>query len=205
MRALDRNVGLAAGLAAAVSLVLCVFVFQVTLVLSLVPSVLVGAAVLLLAPGGPMGRRLTPDKEEAEAIAQSKAKLGRLGKMIDELNDPHAPGATAARAVLIEADKCLYVIGKDANKFEAAGPFLKKYVTPLERWMEGYLRVLERDLEFARDALKAAERDTLPRLVRDFETLYEQLHINDVVQMQTGSITELRFAGIELNDEEFSQ
>lgn len=205
MRTLDRNVGLMAGVAATVTLLACEFVFNVALPLSLIPSLLVGAGVLLVSPGGLMGKRLTPTKQEAAAMKAADEALRRLAERASQIRDINKVPRELCTRILADAARCLQVIETDANKFEASLPFLNRYIEPLEKWMEGYLRVLSRDLDIAKQALKTAEEDTLPRLTRDFATLYEQLHINDVASLQTGSVMELRFPGIELNDEEFSQ
>ena len=206
MRTLDRNIGLIAGVLGAAVYAACVLLLEINILVAAAPAVLVAVAVLLVAPGGPMGKRLTPTKLEAQAIDAASGKLDGLVSLARDMqgSSDQAPKSLVLD-VLGKAQKILEVIESDANKFQAAEPFLTKYVEPLDDWLRKYIRIQGRGLDFAQKALESAERDTLPRLLKEFGKLYENLHINDVAGLMQGNAVELTFPGIELNDEEFNQ
>lgn len=206
MRTLDRNIGLVAGGVGAAIYAVCVLFLGINLLVSIAPAALVVVAVLLVSPGGPMGKRLTPTKAEAHAIADAGAKLEALASLAQEMRGSSTePPKVLVIQILDKAGQILAVIGHDANKFQAAEPFKVKYVEPLDDWLRKYIRVQTRGLDFAKRALDSAEQETLPRLLKEFSKLYENLHINDVAGLMQGNAVELTFPGIELNDEEFSQ
>lgn len=206
MRTLDRNIGLVAGGVGAAVYAACVLLLGINLLVSIAPAALVVVAVLLVSPGGPMGKRLTPTKAEAQCIADAGAKLEALASIAQEMRGTSTePPKVLVLQILDKAGQILSVISHDANKFQAAEPFKVKYVEPLDDWLRKYIRVQTRGLDFAKRALDSAEQETLPRLLKEFSKLYENLHINDVAGLMQGNAVELTFPGIELNDEEFNQ
>lgn len=198
----DTTVGIAAGFAAVATLLICAFPVHMALLPSFGVAVLVGAAALLVAPGGPLGPRTKPSESEAKAIAGSKVKIESLRKMAAGLPSARAKGRDLLVRIAAEAEKILGAVETDANKFEAAEPFLAQYLTPMESWTKRYVLLADRDVAAAVDFLDKAERNVLPKMLASLVTLFEKLHVSDIAQLLAGNDAELNFPDIELAPEE---
>lgn len=203
MKTLDSKVGLAAGAVGAVTYVVSVLFFNVDLLWAILPTIALAAAVLLVAPGGPMGKRTKPNDAEARAMARAREILKSLESRVDEMPERReTQPRKRLKSILYKADRVQDVIESDWNKFAAAEHFLQKVLEPMQNWLDRYLRVAGRDLEFAKDILTKAEEDTLPYLERSLDTYFEQLHVNDIAGLMSSGEVQLKFPKIELKLED---
>ncbi len=200
----DIVAGLAAGAVAVTTFVLCVFAIDLSVVVSLLPAVLTGAAVMLLVPGTTLSQRTTPNEQEAAAIKAAQAKVKILRGYAGQIPSQHAVAKELVAEIGEEANRILTAIESDWNKFAAAEPFLNQYLVPIDSWLSRYVLLTTRGIESAKDFIATAERKTLPDIKTQLNDLYEKLHINDVAQFLAGSMGGMSFPNIELKAEEAS-
>lgn len=187
MRNRDLIVGVGAGFSAIAALLICAFPLNMTGLASLLVGALVGGAALLVAPGGPLGPRTKPNEVEARAIAAARHKLESLERAIGILPSRKKEAAGNLRRIADEAGQILAVIESDPNKFAAAEPFLNQVLTPIESLASQYAKLASRDVETAEDFLVQTEQ-ALPGVIRQLDKWYEQLHINDIAKLMSGTI-----------------
>ncbi len=200
MNALDRNVGLASGIAAAATYAACVFLIDLGLLWSALPAVAVCAAVLLLAPGGPMGKKLEATPAEKAAMASGRAKIKSMQEMLQSL--PAGKQRDIVGRIVDMSTKIADAIELDWNKFQAAQPFLVSYLEPIEGWLKRYSLVVSRGIELPESIRLEAENETLPRMERSLDKLYQRLHVKDIAFVMGGNEVELSFPIIEARSEE---
>jgi hypothetical protein len=200
MTALDRNVGLIAGACAAVVYAACVFLIDLGLLWSALPAVAVCAAVLLLAPGGPMGKKLEPTQAEKAAMVAGRAKIKSMREMLGSL--PHSAQRVIVERIVEKSGRIADAIEQDWNKFQAAQPFLVSYLEPIEGWLKRYSLVVSRGIQLSESVRLEAENETLPRMERSLDKLYQRLHVKDIAFVMGGNEVELNFPIIEARSEE---
>ncbi len=200
----DVVAGLAAGGAAVVSYVTCVFLVDLSVVVSLIPAVLTGAGVIFLVPGTTFTQRTTMNEQEAAAIKAAHVKVKALQGYADQIPAQHAVAKRLVAEIAEEANRILVAIESDWNKFQAAEPFLNQYLVPIDSWLSRYVLLTTRGIESAKDFIASAERKALPDIKTQLTDLYEKLHINDVAQFLAGSMGGMSFPNIELKSEETS-
>lgn len=200
----DVVAGLAAGGAAVVSYVTCVFLVDLSVVVSLIPAVLTGAGVIFLVPGTTFTQRTTMNEQEAAAIKAAHVKVKALQGYADQIPAQHAVAKRLVAEIGEEAKRILVAIESDWNKFQAAEPFLNQYLVPIDSWLSRYVLLTTRGIESAKDFLASAERKALPDIKTQLTDLYEKLHINDVAQFLAGSMGGMSFPNIDLKSEETS-
>ncbi|MBA4234000.1 MAG: hypothetical protein C0465_25850 [Ralstonia sp.] len=200
----DVVAGLAAGGAAVVSYVTCVFLVDLSVVVSLIPAVLTGAGVIFLVPGTTFTQRTTMNEQEAAAIKAAHVKVKALQGYADQIPAQHAVAKRLVAEIGEEANRILVAIESDWNKFQAAESFLNQYLVPIDSWLSRYVLLTTRGIESAKDFLASAERKTLPDIKTQLTDLYEKLHINDVAQFLAGSMGGMSFPNIDLKSEETS-
>lgn len=203
MKTLDGKVGLVAGAAAALAYIILVIFVNLDLVLAIVPAAAVAGAVLLVAPGGPMGKRLKPTDAEAKAMAKGREILNDLTAKVKVMPARKETNAhKRLESILVKADRVLDVIESDWNKFAAADHFLQKVLEPMQNWLERYLRVVGRDIDFGKDVIVRAEEETLPYLERSLNAYFDQLHVNDIAGLMMSGEVQLKFPKIDLKLED---
>lgn len=200
----DVVAGLAAGGAAVLSYVTCVFLVDLSVVVSLIPAVLTGAGVIFLVPGTTFTQRTTMNEQEAAAIKAAHIKVKALQGYADQIPAQHAVAKRLVAEIGEEANRILVAIESDWNKFQAAEPFLNQYLVPIDSWLSRYVLLTTRGIESAKDFLASAERKALPDIKTQLTDLYEKLHINDVAQFLAGSMGGMSFPNIDLKSEETS-
>lgn len=200
----DVVAGLAAGGAAVLSYGTCVFLVDLSVVVSLIPAVLTGAGVIFLVPGTTFTQRTTMNEQEAAAIKAAHVKVKALQGYADQIPAQHAAAKRLVAEIGEEANRILVAIESDWNKFQAAEPFLNQYLVPIDSWLSRYVLLTTRGIESAKDFLASAERKALPDIKTQLTDLYEKLHINDVAQFLAGSMGGMSFPNIDLKSEETS-
>lgn len=183
----DVMVGIAAGAAAIATLLICAFPLAMSGAASLIVAALVGAAALLVAPGGPLGPRTKPNEREAQAIAEAKLKIKSLREAHAIVPANRSEAKSVISKIADESARILGVIESDPNKFAAAEPFLNQCITPIESLVGQYAKLASRDVDAAREFLQQVE-DGLPGIVHQLDKWYEQLHINDIAKLMSGTI-----------------
>jgi len=200
----DVVAGLVAGGVAVLSYVTCVFLVDLSVVVSLLPAVLTGASVMFLVPGTTFTQRTTMNEQEAAAIKAAHVKVKALQGYADQIPAQHAVAKRLVAEIGEEANRILVAIESDWNKFQAAEPFLNQYLVPIDSWLSRYVLLTTRGIESAKDFIASAERKALPDIKTQLTDLYEKLHINDVAQFLAGSMGGMSFPNIELKSEESS-
>ncbi len=200
----DVIAGLTAGGVAVLTYVTCVFLVDLSVVVSLIPAVLTGAGVMFLVPGTTFTQRTTMNEQEAAAVKAAHVKVKALQGYADQIPAQHVVAKRLVAEIAEEANRILGAIESDWNKFQAAEPFLNQYLVPIDSWMSRYVLLTTRGIESAKDFIASAERKALPDIKTQLTDLYEKLHINDVAQFLAGSMGGMSFPNIELKSEETS-
>jgi len=177
-----RNTDLVAGLGAVLLLLLCVFLLQVALPLSIVLAVVAYVGLRLALPKG------NPHKE-AERLAATLARcdervtaIGQFAGWAGFAGKPEVRERLLAIARV--AKRILTAIMQDPNKQSVAQQYLDEYLDPITSVLSNYVRLAGRDLALARDELAALETETLPLIERRLNTLYEQIHSADLAALE---------------------
>ncbi|HEY8600475.1 MAG TPA: 5-bromo-4-chloroindolyl phosphate hydrolysis family protein [Thermomicrobiales bacterium] len=177
-----RNTDVLAGLGAVLLLLLCVFLLQVSLPLSIGLAVAVYVGLRLALPQG-------NPHEGAERLA---ATLARCGERVTAIGQFAGWAGFAGKpevrdrllAIARVAKRILTAITQDPNKQGVAQQFLDEYLDPITSVLSNYVRLAGRDLALARDELAALEAETLPLIERRLTTLYEQIHSADLAALE---------------------
>ena len=185
MRKAFGNSDLLAGLGAVGLLLLCVFLLQLALPLSIALAVAAYVGLRLALPrrqprdeGAALAATLARCEEQVTAIGQFAGWAGFAGK--PEVRQRLLTIARSARRILT-------AITQDPNKHATAERFLSDYLDPITTLLANYIRVAGRDLALAHDELAALETRTLPLIERRLNTLYEQIHSADVASLELES------------------
>lgn len=183
----DGMVGALAGLAAVITLVICAYPLDMSILASLAVAALVGAAALLVSPGGPLGPKTKPSETEAAAINAAKVKLANIKASCDSLPASRRNAKEQLNQIYAAAGKILAVVETDPNKFFAAEPFLNQCMTPVESLVSQYTKLVVREVDTAKDFLTQTE-EGFPSIVSQLHKWYEQLHINDMAALMKGTV-----------------
>ncbi len=182
MGRLLRNTDIMAGLGAALLLLLCVFLLQITLP--------IGIALAVVAY---VGLRLALPKADArEESARLAAIFAQCGDRVLEIGQFAGWAGFAGKPEVREhlltiarvAKRILTAIMQDPDKHRVAQQYLDEYLNPIVGVLGSYVRLAGRDLELARDELTALETETLPLIERRLDTLYEQIHSADLAAFE---------------------
>lgn len=131
------------------------------------------------APGqpGPTAAARRPDEAEARV-----ARLWRLARQI-----PSESARAQAFRVCVAADRVAEALAQDNADPQLVGWFIERHLAPTEALLDRYARVARRGVDGAESALKRVEDHDLPLLETRLDTLYQQLHRGDVVDLAVAS------------------
>ncbi len=182
MGRLLRNSDLLAGIGAVLLLLVCVFLLQIGLPLSI--------ALALVAYVGL--RLVLPKSDAATAAAQLAATLAQCEERVTTISQfagwAGFSGKPEVRERLLTiariAKRTLIAITQDPTKEHLAAQYLTEYLDPITSVLSGYVRLAGRDLELAQNELHALETETLPLIERRLRTLYEQIHSADLAALE---------------------
>jgi hypothetical protein len=98
---------------------------------------------------------------------------------------PAEPAREQAFRVCAAADRVAEVLAQDKDRLEPETVrwFVDRLLTPTEALMERYARLANRGIDAAEPTLAKVEREDLPRIESRLDSLYEQLHRGDVVDL----------------------
>lgn len=201
MHKIDTTAGIAAGVLGGVAYAACVFWLNLGLLGALIPAALVCVAVMVMAPGGPLGPRVKPTEAETRAMSQSQEKIDAIRKAASGVTGERAATAkTRLNEIADKAQRIVDVIKQDSNKWAIAQRFLDTYLVPIEREASRYAVLATRNIKSTQWALDGFENDSLPNVARQLDEQYAQLHITDVAWLGTELGTSFPKIDLKLED-----
>lgn len=201
MDKIDTKAGIAAGLIGGAAYAACVFLLDLGLLMSAVPAVLLCAAVMFLAPGGPLAPRQKPTEAEAQAMSQAQEKIDSIRRAAASVTGERAANARARLAEIADkAQQILDAIRNDRNKWAVARKFVDLLMTPIEAEVVRYATLASRNIKSTAWALDQFENEALPRVAQQLSDQYAQLHVTDVAWLGTELLTKLPTIELKLED-----
>jgi len=135
---------------------------------------------------GSTGGRPDP-RATANVVEEAETRVARLWRVARRI-----PGETAreqAFRVCAAADRVAEVLAQDKDRIEpeTARWFIDRLLSPTEALLDRYVRVASRGVASAEPTLAKVEREDLPAIESRLDTLYQQLHRGDVVDLAVAS------------------
>jgi hypothetical protein len=164
-------------------------------VLVLLAGVATAGFVWVFGPFGSIGEAMANEKakrfrnqQDMEA-AQLQNDLRKCGDIIKRLEQQANRVPQAAKEHVRECIRLSSLINQaitlDTNKKKAAAVFLNDHLIPMEETVGTYLRLSERKLTLADEALRNAEEKILPGIAQSLDAFYNNIHLGDITRLAT--------------------
>lgn len=121
----------------------------------------------------------------AAAFASAHERIERLKESAWQI--PEGPARDRALRICAGADRVVATMAADRTDAETVGWFDAQLLEPTESILRRYARLRSRGVTGADDTLRRVEEHNLPLLESRFETLHDQLHRGDIIDLAVAS------------------
>jgi hypothetical protein len=152
-------------------------------VLEVLRSIVPGAAATDHSP--PKARDATDGDVETIAIESVEQRVQRLWRIARQI--PEAAVREQAFRICAAADRIAEVMAADRTDARTVAWFEERLLAPTESLLTEYLRLAGRGIAGADATLRRIEERNLPQIESRLDTLYQQLHRGDVIDLAVAS------------------
>ena len=121
----------------------------------------------------------------ANAFADVHRQIERLKAIAWQV--PEGPARDQALRISASADRVAAVMAADRTSAEMVGWFDRQLLTPAVSLLDGYMKLSTRGVTGAEETLRRVEERNLPSLESRLDTLYNQLHRGEIVDLAVAS------------------
>lgn len=123
----------------------------------------------------------------AGAIEEAEARVARLWRVARQI--PEGSARERAFGVCAAADRVAEVLAQDKDRVDGDTVrwFVDRLLSPTESLLDRYARLATRGVDAAEPTLVKVADEDLPRIEARLDTLYQQLHRRDVVDLAVSS------------------